>query len=153
MAVMSTTANRPPARHSGRSLVYVTLTTITFDMDHTNKPRALPEGAFCGAGIEQLCLPSDFHNIGPRACENCKSLVEVNLMSTEITALLSSTFAHCVALNWDMAPATGRLRQRSSNAMVPKNLHLGATTTSFCSGCASPPSSSSWSSSWPPSCG
>ena len=63
---------------------------LTFDVDHTNKPRALPEGAFCGAGIEQLCLPSDFHNIGPRACENCKSLVEVNLMSTEITALLSS---------------------------------------------------------------
>ena len=77
----------------------LTLTTITFDMDHTNKPRALPEGAFCGAGIEQLCLPSDFHNIGPRACENCKRLVEVNLMGTEITALLSSTFAHCVALS------------------------------------------------------
>ena len=77
----------------------LTLTTITFDMDHTNKPRALPEGAFCGAGIEQLCLPSDFHNIGPRACENCKRLVEVNLMGTEITALLYSTFAHCVALN------------------------------------------------------
>ena len=76
----------------------LTLTTITFDMDHTNKPRALPEGAFCGAGIEQLCLPNDFHNIGPRACENCKSLVEVNLMSTEVTALLSSTFAHCIAL-------------------------------------------------------
>ena len=34
----------------------LTLTTITFDMDHTNKPRALPEGAFCGAGIEQLCF-------------------------------------------------------------------------------------------------
>ena len=82
----------------------LTLTTITFDMDHTNKPRALPEGAFCGAGIEQLCLPSDFHNIGPRACENCKSLVEVNLMSTEITALISSTFAHCVALNWIWLP-------------------------------------------------
>ena len=76
----------------------LTLATITFDTDRTNKPRALPEGAFCGAGIEQLCLPNDFHNIGPRACENCKSLVEVNLMSTEITALLSSTFAHCVAL-------------------------------------------------------
>ena len=30
----------------------LTLTTITFDMDHTNKPRALPEGAFCCAGIE-----------------------------------------------------------------------------------------------------
>ena len=76
----------------------LTLTSITFVMDHTNKPRALPEGAFCGAGIEQLCLPSDFHNIGPRACENCKGLVEVNLMRTEITALLHSTFAHCVAL-------------------------------------------------------
>ena len=73
-------------------------------MDHTNKPRALPEGAFCGAGVEQLCLPSDFHNIGPRACENCKRLAEVNLMSTEITALLSSTFAHCVALNWIWLP-------------------------------------------------
>ena len=67
-------------------------------MDRTNKPRALPEGAFCGAGIEQLCLQNDFHNIGPRACENCKSLVEVNLMSTDVTALLSSTFAHCIAL-------------------------------------------------------
>ena len=77
----------------------LTLTSITFVMDHTNKPRALPEGAFCGAGIEQLCLPGDFHNIGPRACENCKGLVEVNLMCTEITALLHSTFAHCVALN------------------------------------------------------
>ena len=67
-------------------------------MDRTNKPRALPEGTFCGAGIEQLCLPIDFHNIGPRACENCKSLVEVNLVNTEVTALLSSTFAHCIAL-------------------------------------------------------
>ena len=66
----------------------LTLTSITFVMDHTNQPRALPEGAFCGAGIEQLCLPGDFHNIGPRACENCKGLVEVNLMCTEITALL-----------------------------------------------------------------
>ena len=67
-------------------------------MDQTNKSRALPEGAFCGAGIENLCLPSDFHNIGPRACENCKRLVEVNLMCTEITALLKSTFAQCVAM-------------------------------------------------------
>ena len=77
----------------------LTLTSITFARGHTNKPRALPEGAFCGAGIEQLCLPGDFHNIGPRACENCKGLVEVNLTCTEITALLHSTFAHCVALN------------------------------------------------------
>ena len=29
----------------------LTLATITFNMDRTNKPRALPEGAFCGAGI------------------------------------------------------------------------------------------------------
>ena len=56
----------------------LTLATFTFDMDRTDKPRALPEGAFCGAGIEQLCLPNDFHNIGPRACENCKSPVEVH---------------------------------------------------------------------------
>ena len=76
----------------------LTLTSITFAMDQTNKARALPEGAFCGAGIETLCLPSDFHNIGPRACENCKRLVEVNLMCTDITALLKSTFAHCVAM-------------------------------------------------------
>ena len=76
----------------------LTLTSITFAMDQTNKARALPEGAFCGAGIENLCLPSDFHNIGPRACENCKRLVEVNLMCTDITSLLKSTFAQCVAM-------------------------------------------------------
>ena len=76
----------------------LTLTSITFAMDQTNKSRALPEGAFCGAGIENLCLPSDFHNIGRRACENCKRLVEVNLMRTEVTALLHSTFAQCVAM-------------------------------------------------------
>ena len=35
-----------------------------FAMDQTNKARALPEGAFCGSGLETLCLPSDFHNIG-----------------------------------------------------------------------------------------
>ena len=84
-------------RHAFESCL--TLTSITFARDHTNKPRALPEGAFCGAGIEQLCLAGDFYNIGPRACENCKGLVEVNLTCTEITALLHSTFAHCVALN------------------------------------------------------
>ena len=94
----------------------LTLATITFDMDRTNKPRALPEGAFCGAGIEQLCLPNDFHNIGPRACENCKSLVEVNLMSTEITALLSSTFAHCVALQCIWLPP--RLMQIGKEAFL-----------------------------------
>ena len=94
----------------------LTLTTITFDMDHTNKPRALPEGAFCGAGFEQLCLPSDFHNIGPRACENCKRLMEVNLLGTEITALLSSAFAHCVALHCIWLPP--RLTQIGKEAFL-----------------------------------
>ena len=94
----------------------LTLTTITFDMNHTNKPRALPEGAFCGAGIEQLCLSSDFHNIGPRACENCKRLVEVNLMSTEITALLCFTFAHCAALHCTWPPL--RLTQIGKKAFL-----------------------------------
>ena len=77
----------------------LTLTSITFAMDRTNKPRTLPDGSFCGAGVESLCVPGDFHNIGPRACENCKRLVEVNLMCAEITVILKSTFAHCVALS------------------------------------------------------
>ena len=76
----------------------LTLASITCAMDQTNKARTLPDGVFCSAGIENLCLPSDFHNIGPRACENCKRLVEVNLMCTEATALHKSTFAQCVAM-------------------------------------------------------
>ena len=40
-----------------------------------------------------------FHTIGLRACENCKRLVEVNLMCTGITVIPNSTFAHCVALS------------------------------------------------------
>ena len=68
----------------------LTLTSITFAMDRTSKPRTLPDGSFYGAGIESLCLPGvDFHNIGPRACENCKRLVEVNLMGTEVTVILN----------------------------------------------------------------
>ena len=74
----------------------LTLATITFDMDRTNKPRALPEGAFCGAGIEQLCLPNDFHN--------------------KITALLSSTFAHRVALQGIWLPP--RLMQIGKEAFL-----------------------------------
>ena len=46
----------------------------------------------------RACLPVDFHFIGPKACENCKRLVEVDLMCAEITAIWGSTFAHCVAL-------------------------------------------------------
>ena len=33
----------------------LTLTSITFAMDQTNKSRTLPDGAFCGAGIEECC--------------------------------------------------------------------------------------------------
>ena len=57
-----------------------------------------PDGSFCGAGIESLRLPPDFHFTGPKACENCKRLTEVDLMCTDITAIWSSTFAYCVAL-------------------------------------------------------
>ena len=76
----------------------LTLTSITFAMDRTSKLRTLPDGSFCGSGLESLCLPGDFHSIGSRACESCKGLVEVNLMCTEVAAILNSTFAHCVAL-------------------------------------------------------
>ena len=60
--------------------------------------QGLPDGSFCGAGLTSLCLPCDFQFIGPKACENCKRLVEVNLMRTDITAIWGSTFAYCVAL-------------------------------------------------------
>ena len=88
-----------PGAQLGRYAFESCLTlTITFPQHQANRPRALPDGAFCGAGVVNLCLPSDFHNIGMRACENCKRLVEVNLMCTEVTALLHSTFAQCVAM-------------------------------------------------------
>ena len=35
------------------------LTSVSFVMDRTNKSRALPDGSFCGAGIESLRLPLD----------------------------------------------------------------------------------------------
>ena len=47
-----------------------------------NGPNQQGKRAFCGLDLETLCLPSDFYNIGR---ENCKRLVEVNLM-TDITA-------------------------------------------------------------------
>ena len=76
----------------------LTLTSVTFAMANNNKSRALPDGSFCGAGIESLRLPPDFHFIGPKACENCKRLIEVDLMCTDITAIWGSTFAYGVAL-------------------------------------------------------
>ena len=67
-------------------------------MANNNESRALPDGSFCGAGVESLRLPPDFHFIGPKACENCKRLIEVDLMCTDITAIWGSTFSYCVAL-------------------------------------------------------
>ena len=69
-------------------------------MDTTTdrKSRVLPEGSFCGAGIESLRLPPDFNFIGPMACENCKRLIEVDIMNTDVTAIRGSTFSYCVAL-------------------------------------------------------
>ena len=55
MTLMSLHQGHSVGRYAFESCL--TLASITFVMDHTNKPRALPEGAFCGAGIEQLCLP------------------------------------------------------------------------------------------------
>ena len=74
------------------------LVSVTFAMANNNKSSALPDGSFCGAGIESLRLPPDFHFIGPKACENCKRLIEVDLMRTDITAISTSTFAYCIAL-------------------------------------------------------
>ena len=52
------------------------LVSVTSPMARNHKSRALPDGSFCGAGIESLRLPPDFHFIGPKACENCKRLVD-----------------------------------------------------------------------------
>ena len=43
------------------------LTCIKFNMDQTSVPRTLPDGSFCGAGIERLCLPSDFQQYRPES--------------------------------------------------------------------------------------
>lgn len=59
---------------------------IEFAVADDDKLRALPDGSFCGAGLITLCLPPDFHLLGPRACENCKRLIEVNLMSIGTTS-------------------------------------------------------------------
>ena len=74
------------------------LTTIEFVMSRDDRTRGLPDGSFCGAGIESLRLPPDFNFLGPMACENCKRLIEVDLMCTDITDTWGSTFSYCVAL-------------------------------------------------------
>ena len=45
------------------------------------------EGSFCGSGIESLRLPPDFNFMGPMACKNCKRLVQVDLICTDISAI------------------------------------------------------------------
>ena len=66
--------------HQGRSWADMLSRAVSrlhptpFAMDQTNKARALPEGAFRGAGIENLCPPSDFHNIGRRAWKTASDL-------------------------------------------------------------------------------
>ena len=74
------------------------LTSVTFVMDRTNKSRALPDGSFAGPASKVFAFPQIFIFIGPKACENCKRLVEVDLMCTDITAIWGSNFAYCVAL-------------------------------------------------------
>ena len=88
----------------------LTLTSITFVMDHTNKPRALPEGAFCGAGIEQLCLPGAhcvalncmwlpprLTQIGKEVFLNCVALQEV-VIPTELSDTGIRAFCGCEQL-------------------------------------------------------
>ena len=65
-------------------------------MSSDDSTRALPDGSFCGAGIESLRLPPDFNFIGPMACENCKQLVEVDLMCPDITAIWAAPPFHIV---------------------------------------------------------
>ena len=72
------------------------LTTIEFVMSSDDRSRALPDGSFCRAGIESLRLPPDFNFIGPMACENCKQLVEVDLMCPDITAIWAAPPFHIV---------------------------------------------------------
>ena len=115
------------------------LTTVEFVMSQDDRTRALPDGRFCGAGIESLRLPPDFHFLGPMACENCKRLIEVDLMCTDITAIWGSTFSYCVALVdvW-LPPRTRRIGKEAflcctslRELVVPSNLqYLGVRA--FC---------------------
>ena len=74
------------------------LATVHLAVSNDAFTRAVPEGSFCGSGIERLRLPPDFNFLGPMACENCKHLVQVDLMRTEISAICGSTFSYCARL-------------------------------------------------------
>ena len=88
------------------------LTTMEFDMSNDANSRALPEG---------LRLPPDLNFIGPMACENCKRLIEVDLMRTDICAIWGSTFSYCVALVDVWLPLrSGELARKPSTA-VPRS--------------------------------
>ena len=75
------------------------LSQVTFEQTEayaSGVARYIPEGSFCGSGIEQL--PADFNFVGPIARENCKRLRVVDLTGTNVTAIWGSTFSHCANL-------------------------------------------------------
>ena len=99
------------------------LSQVTFEQTEAHAStctRYLPEGSFCGLGIEQLRLPADFNFVGPIACENCKRLRIVDLIGTDITAIWGSTFSHCAHLAQIWFPWKLRRihRQRSLSAAL-----------------------------------
>ena len=57
---------------------------------------------------------ADFNFLGPMACENCKHLVQVDLMCTDISAIWGSTFSYLCEPCRYLAPAKAKThRQRS----------------------------------------
>ena len=118
----------------------LTLTTITFDMDHTNKPRA-------------LCLKVHFveQALNSSVCQvtftiSGRGPVEVNLMGTEITALLHFFF-HEYGRRVGMVPRSS-LKEGKNNQMVEKRTKTTQQPTNPTKPTAnqSPPAES------PPSC-
>ena len=86
------------------------------EVDPVNFTRCIPEGCFLWSGIAQLDLPSDFNFIGPAACENCKRLQRVDLPRADLTAILGSTFAHCLHL--EQLSLSKRLRRIGQEAFL-----------------------------------
>ena len=50
------------------------LASVTFAMARNHKSRALPDGSFCGAGVESLRLPPDFHFMARRRVRTANGL-------------------------------------------------------------------------------
>ena len=81
----------------------LTLATITFEMDHTNKPRGLPEGAFCSStfahcvALNCIWLPPRLTLIGKEVFLNCVALQEV-VIPTELRDIGNRAFCGCEQL-------------------------------------------------------